>query len=720
MTPKNDTAGLRLNLDDLRAQLVVQLGLLTVVVAQLMIIFFEARPENQLFLFLYWMAFTAVGGVALYWSGSRLAPARHLLVWGHTALLLAAMLLFPAVWLPFLGIVLVFSSAMLVNRSEFVTALVVATTAVFLVQNGWRDYSLNGLLITLIIGLITAWLAIRTLYTALMWVWNAHQQAEELLRHNSAQQAELRRVVKSLQLANTIREDVERELRLAQQQATEAQRAKEQFAANISHELRTPLSIILGFSEVMYLSPEVYGDMNWSPKLYRDISQIYRNSRHLLGMIDDILLLSNFEMTGFTLHREQTPLLSLINDAASIVSNLFQGTAVALVLDVPQTLPTLNVDPTRIRQVILNLLNNARRFTSQGTVTIAATAGEEAPAGYVQISVRDTGAGIEPEKMPHLFEEFFQADRSLSRGYSGAGLGLAICRRFVEAHHGRIWVESEPGAGATFYFTLPLPETDNRPMRLTRTRDIAPGRAQLAPRLLVLDADPQIAATIENSLPEFDVIGVPTAASLPTAVQTHHPTAVVWNVPPGLLPDPADLEALPPTLPILYCSLPSHAWLAQTLGVVASLRKPLDFARLRQALDELSPVDEILVIDDNVGMCQLVERGLSAGEQPPRVRVAYDGESGLAAMREHTPSAVILDLMMPGLDGFGVLNEMQADATLCHVPVILLTATSYSEDRVNQQATQIICQRAQPWTPAEVLRLLQATTAVWHTSAVGS
>ena len=701
---------LRLNLDDLRAQLVVQLGLLTIVIAQTMIIFFDAPPERQLGLFSYWLAFTAVGGFALYWSGSRLAVSRHLLVWGHTALLLGAMWLFPAMWLPFMGAVLIFSSAMLVNRTEFITALVVAATAVWAVQNGWRDYPLNGLLTTLLISLITAWLALRTLYTALMWVWNAHRQAEELLRHNNAQQGELRRAVKSLQLANNIREDTERELRLAQRQASEAQRAKEQFAANISHELRTPLSIILGFSEVMYLSPEVYGDMAWSPKLYRDISQIYRNSRHLLGMIDDILLLSNFEMTGFTLHREQTPLFALLTDSAGIVANLFQGTAVSLVLDLPPDLPTLNLDPTRIRQVILNLLNNARRFTQRGTVTISVMT--TAVPGYVQISVRDTGPGIPLDKQTHLFEEFFQVDHSLARGYTGAGLGLAICRRFVEAHHGRVWVESEPGHGSTFAFTLPLPETENRPMRLTRTRDIEPGRAQMAPRLLVLDADTHVATIIENSLIDFKVIAVPHVGELLTAVQTHHPTAVVWNVPPGYLPDPAELADLPPHLPLLFCSLPSHAWLAQTLGVVASLRKPLDFKRLRQILAELAAIDEVLVIDDNVGMCQLVERGLSADPQPRRVRVAYDGESGLLAMREQKPDAVILDLMMPGLDGFGVLNEMQDDSQLQAIPVILLTATSYSEDRVTQQATQLVFQRTQPWTPAELLRLLQAITAV--------
>ncbi len=710
MAPNPETNALRLNLDDLRAQLVVQLGLLTIVIAQTMIIFFDAPPESHLGLFFYWLAFTAVGGVALYWSGQRLALARHVLVWGHTALLLGAMWLFPAVWVPFMGAVLIFSSAMLVNRTEFITALVVAATAVWAVQSGWRDYPLNGLLTTLLISLITAWLALRTLYTALMWVWNAHRQAEELLRHNSAQQAELRRAVKSLQLANTIREDTERELRLAQRQASEAQRAKEQFAANISHELRTPLSIILGFSEVMYLSPEVYGDMAWSPKLYRDISQIYRNSRHLLGMIDDILLLSNFEMTGFTLHREQTPLFSLITDSAGIVSNLFQGTAVSLVLDLPPQLPTLNLDPTRIRQVILNLLNNARRFTTSGTVTISATT--TAVSGYVQISVRDTGPGIAMDKQAHLFEEFFQVDHSLARGYTGAGLGLAICRRFVEAHHGRVWVESEPGRGSTFSFTLPLPETENRPMRLTRTREIEPGRAQTPPRLLVVDADQHVATIIGNSLADFAVVSVESGAQLPTAVQTHHPTAVVWNVPPGHLPDPVALADLPPQLPLFFCSLPSHAWLAQTLGVVASLRKPLNFERLWHILNDLPSVAEVLVIDDNVGMCQLVERGLNAGSHPLRVRVAYDGESGLLAMREQQPDAVILDLMMPGLDGFGVLNAMQDDPQLQAVPVILLTATSYSEDRVTQQATQLVFHRTQPWTPAEVLRLLQATTAV--------
>ncbi len=248
--------------------------------------------------------------------------------------------------------------------------------------------------------MVIAWLTIRALYTALDWLSKTQRRAEQLLDVTRSQQAELRSAVKSLQITNEARLQAERELLIANKQARESQRMKEQFAANISHEFRTPLSIILGFSEVMYLSPEVYGSLAWPPKLYRDVSQIYRNSRHLMSMIDDILDLSHFEMTGFTLNKEPTDVEPLLQESLSMVADLFRNDAVTLRSEIEPDLPLLELDRTRMRQVFLNLLNNACRFTEAGDVCLRAFRQD----GELRIQVSDTGPGI-PRRAagPHFY-----------------------------------------------------------------------------------------------------------------------------------------------------------------------------------------------------------------------------------------------------------------------------------------------------------------------------
>src|SRR5688572_18116870 len=186
---------------------------------------------------------------------------------------------------------------------------------------------------------------------------------------------------------------------------------KERFASNISHELRTPLNIILGFTEIMHLTPEVYGPVNFPPKLQQDVYQIHRNSRHLLDMIDDVLDLSHIELSQFSLNFEWTDLKQFLQDTVELVAKLFQDKPVAFVVKIANDLPEIQIDRTRIRQVMINLINNAQRFTAQGSVTFSAFANETS----VIFQVADTGIGIPKDQFHLIFEEFFQVDYSLSR-----------------------------------------------------------------------------------------------------------------------------------------------------------------------------------------------------------------------------------------------------------------------------------------------------------------
>ena len=698
---------LHTNLDDLRKQLTLRLVLLLLATAQLIILFYDspvAFPTSMIF---FWFSLTALSLVILRLRSDHHTLARHLLVWGTVAETILAMWLFPASWIPYVGLLLIFSNSLIVKWSEFATAVIIFLMALLLNNfSPGHAYDMSPLLGMFILAVAIAVLAVRTLYTTLDWVWQMHEQSKELLTTTRNQQGELRSLIKSLRIVNDIRERIEQELMIAHKEAQKAKTLKEQFAANISHELRTPLSIILGFSEVMYLSPEVYGAEPLPPTLMRDISQIYRNSRHLLDMIDDILDLSRFEIVGFTLKKESTNLANLINEAAIIVNNLFEKSEdVTLMVDVAPNLPLIDIDQTRIRQVLLNLLNNAHRFTKIGEVTIFA----QQVDNNILIQVQDTGPGISEDDVAVIFTEFYQVDYSLSRSHGGAGLGLAICQRFVQAHDGRIWVESEVNNGSTFSFTLPIDLTQVEHTHLYRTPFPEQKIKEFQPCLLLVESDPQVSNLVARYLDEYEVVVVENVVDLAAQADMRHPFAILYNVQPGQQVDSDACAHI--VTPIIECSLPSQAWIASSLGAVASLTKPINFEKLNEYIAQLGPMHDILVIDDNPGVCQLVQRRLAGGHGRYTIHIAYEGRTALHIMQQHPPDLVILDLIMPEMDGFEVIEAMHADPELVDLPVILLTATTYIEDTLAQYGNQIKIVQTKPWQPAETLHFLKSVLA---------
>jgi signal transduction histidine kinase/CheY-like chemotaxis protein len=577
---------------------------------------------------------------------------------------------------------------------------------VWLAATGARVYPLLEVLAALGVACVLAWIVLGALYTALDWAWNAQQRADGLLETARDRQGKLASALKSLDIANGILRRTQRELIVARRQAEQARLMKEQFAANVSHELRTPLNLILGFSEIMCLSSEVYGDQEWSPALRRDIYRIYQSSRHLLEMIDDILELSRFEMVGFTLQKEPTRLDTLVEEAAEIVDDLFRGRPIRLEVRVAPDLPPLDLDRTRIRQVLLNLLNNAARFTEEGTVRLEASRAD----GDVVVSVTDTGPGIPADELPHLFQEFYQVDRSFSRKRGGTGLGLAISKAFVESHEGRIWVESQEGAGSTFTFTLPIPGEHVAIARLQESRPLAPSAPRTAPAIMVVDPDPAVATLIDRHLEDYDVVMTDSTDGLTDQILHHHPNAVVYNALPRRQGASDAVTTVP--VPIIECSLPSQARVAQGLAVSACLTKPIRSEQLRAEIERVGDVRDVLVADDDVGFCQLVERMLEVDDRRLDVRRAYSGADALAALHTRQPDLLLLDLIMPDQDGFWVLEQMRQETELADVPVILVTATSLAEDASAQAEGQILIRRPGGLRPVEILRCLQAVVGV--------
>ena len=396
----------------------------------------------------------------------------------------------------------------------------------------------------------------------------------------------------------------------------------------------------------------------------------------------------------------------LLRGTAEIARDLFRGRPIGLEIKITQDLPTLEIDRTRIRQVLLNLLNNAQRFTEVGAVRLEAKRTD----GEVVISVSDTGPGIPPDQLQNIFDEFYQVDRSLRRNHKGIGLGLAISKRFVQAHEGRIWVESQEGQGATFFFTLPIPGQSPSVSHLYVERPVELTWPETRPSILVVETDPVVTAGIRRHIERYDVVQVENIERLDEQLRLHHPRAVIYNLPPGERGGHNGITSVP--VPFIECSLPSQAWVADDLAVAACLTKPITAQQLLQEIDRLSNVHNILIIDDERGFDQLVERILHATGQTFSVSHAYDGAEGLESMRAQRPDLVLLDLIMPGMDGFQVLEEMRRQPDLTDVPVVLLTATSYAEDALAQRGSQVVIYRPDGLRPSEIMRCLRAVIDV--------
>lgn len=554
-------------------------------------------------------------------------------------------------------------------------------------------------------ALAATWLTAVALFLATDYIYALVHQAIEredraarLEQELLARRGELRRLNDSLRNAYTLLERTNHELAEARDEAEQARRLKTQFAATISHELRTPLNLILGFSEVMHKMPELYAGAVLTPDLRGDIREIYRSTKHLLELVDDVLDLSRVEQVRLALVPEDTDMAALIQEAAATVAGLFRNKPVQLRLDVPADLPRCLVDRTRIRQVLINLLANAARFTEQGEVAVSARF--DADHGEIITAVSDTGPGIEEEERLRVFDAFYQVANPLRRQQGGTGLGLAICKTFVQMHGGRIWVESSPGQGSRFSFAIPL-----RSRLQAASEWKLPGAEDpFGDSIVTVDTSGRLANTLARALPHLKVHNVADAAQVRETVSRYHPKAVVAfsrNGEPGYLADTAPW----PGLPFISCRLTSAKPLSAYANVRAVITKPITPRNLLAALDTLGPIDSLLVADDDEGMTRLIQRTLTIDRPGINLQVAHDGRTALNLMRELKPDAAILDLAMPEMDGLEVLDSM-ADDELAGIPVLVLTAMDLESGGV--AAEQLVVASCPGLGEADLVRYVEA------------
>jgi signal transduction histidine kinase/DNA-binding response OmpR family regulator len=471
----------------------------------------------------------------------------------------------------------------------------------------------------------------------------------------------------------TDRKHYENALTAARDQAEAMSRTKSSFLANMSHELRTPLNAIIGYSEILQ---EDAADKEDKESI-DDLQKIESAGRHLLGLINNILDLSKIEAGKMDIFIEEVDVQALVKEVLSIVKPLADKNQNSIEVICPADIGTFRSDHTKVKQCLLNLLSNANKFTSKGTLTLLVAREDNSRASF---RVSDTGIGMTEEQLGQLFEAFSQTYASTTRRFGGTGLGLAITKHFCTMLGGNVTVESTPGTGSTFTITLPdygvVPAAAESPAPAVETAD---GRATV----LVVDDDPMVCNLLAKTLGKegYRVISARNGIEALALAREHRPQAITLDV---LMPQMDGWAALKELkadvqlrdIPVIMVTVLNERGMAIPLGAADFLAKPVDRQRLTAILREhcASPSGaSILVVEDDLATREMLCRSVvSMGYV---AHAAVNGLSGLDWLGNHpAPSLILLDLLMPELDGFEFLQELRKRPAFVGIPVIVVTA----------------------------------------------
>ncbi|MBL7216198.1 MAG: response regulator [Desulfobacteraceae bacterium] len=562
----------------------------------------------------------------------------------------------------------------------------------------------------------------------------------------------------------TVRKQAEKELRKAKIAAEAATRSKASFLANMSHELRTPLNSIIGFSEV--LEDQTFGALNEKQRKY--IVNILFSSSHLLQLINDILDLSKVEAGKMELEPSKVEIKTLLETSLMMIKERAMNHQITLDLDFSEDLPSdfeISADERKLKQIMFNLLSNAIKFTPDGggvrvSVELIADSGmrnadfssssnsairnpqSEIEGSAIEISVADTGIGINPEDQARVFHEFEQLDSSYDRKFEGTGLGLGLTRKLVELHGGRIWVESEgEGKGSTFKFVIPLGDKvagleGRASAGPVQAKDLeppkpAPSRSHLGdsrPLVLVVEDDHQASELICLYLDEG---GYATAQAFDgdQAIQMARdlkPYAIALDI---ILPGKdgwqvlAALKSLPETenIPTVITSVVDNRPFGLNLGAMEYLIKPVQKNKIIEVLHNLAVRADkevkaltVLIVDDDPQIVEMMSNVLQ--EEGFNVLEAYGGKQGIdLAFKEH-PDVMILDLMMPQVNGLEVLRQLRANTGMADFPILIFTSKDLTEeDRQELEGhVQVIASKSSSGKEDLLKELKKVRSETWH------
>jgi len=448
--------------------------------------------------------------------------------------------------------------------------------------------------------------------------------------------------------------------------AEKADQLKTRLLANVSHELRTPLNVIMGYSQSALASPNPYG-IELPPELRRDLGRIYSSGEHLMRLINDLLDLSRAEIDELSLVPETIAPRAFLEEVFRSVASSAATGQVAWLSHLPERLPLIQADPVRLRQILLNLLANARKFTATGHILL----GAEVEPPHLHIWVEDTGIGIPVDQQERIFEPFVTVER-LGRRSEGIGLGLAVTRRLVALHRGSMTLESQAGRGSTFHVYFPLPSLTGQPVA-------APVTAQSV--LLMISTQPCPTPGIDNLRLSrgWTTCCLQPGDNLQKVLAEVRPMALAW-----------DLAHASPGDWMLVQQIRNHPQLCQLpfilfgreqeeecgSSVTGVVTKPLGGQTLVDMIEALHPLEvsgSILIVDDDPQARALYQSIVARALPGYPIRVADGGPAAMAVLAHEIPALVILDLIMPEVDGFSVLEKMRADRRTCQVPVLVIS-----------------------------------------------
>ena len=501
-------------------------------------------------------------------------------------------------------------------------------------------------------------------------------------------------------------EAAQAEAEAAREAAEMANEAKSTFLANMSHELRTPLNAIIGFTRIVQRKAQ--GQL--PEKQIDNLGKVLSSGEHLLNLINTILDIAKIEAGRMDITPGRFQVAPLLEATANTTQPLLKP-GVRMVNEVAPDIPAIYSDQDKLKQILLNLLSNAAKFTHEGTVTMRAHS-EDA---MLVVEVTDTGIGISDEALERIFEEFQQADSSTTRQYGGTGLGLPISKHLAQLLGGDLTVHSIEGAGSTFTVKIAVDVEQGAAEReqeavgsepLTAAGEQLavgrePGAGGSSPLILAIDDSDDALYLLRENLGDagFEMAGAQTGAEGLRTARALRPAAIIldiklpdmdgWQVLHSLKTDPATHD-----IPVILLTIIDKRALGMQLGAADYLVKPLDQDALLAALERHLPGRErraLLVVDDDAAVRSMVTQLLE--NEPYLVRTAVDGVDALEQIAEGTPDAILLDLMMPRKDGFDVLASLRQKQETARIPVIVLTAKSLSREEMailNNSAQQVV------------------------------